>query len=248
MLFVILIIYQLLMIPYYQVPSIINIRDFLDTLVMWILISLNFLIHFFHLSYRKFSPTLILFLKRELRNLGFEIQHKYKTGLFFFLFNSFSVIILVIVNIGIYYSTNDLATLLIRRLFVIYIFSSITIPILRGILHDKFLINLKTPYFVQITFQFKLIKHKEVESQMIRIYMTSNKICSKSNQPGFNLHKEISERRWLPRKRSLIFRTLYLSPNLYFHEYSTPINFKEHFLNIVSAVREWDNTYKKGNH
>lgn len=235
------------MIQYYQVFPIINTRAFLDQLVMWILISLNFLIHFFHLSYRKFSPTLIHYLKRELHNLGFEIHHKFKTGLFFFLFNSLSVIILVSINIGFYYSTNDLATLLISRLFVIYIFSSITIPILRGILHDKFLINLKTPYFVQINFQFKLIKHKEVESQMVRIYMTSNKLCSKPNQTGFNIHKEISERRWLPRKRKLIFRTLHLSPNLYFHEYSTPINFKEHFLNIVSAIREWDNTYKKGN-
>ncbi len=213
-------------------------------MIIWILIFLYLVIHFFQLSYIKFSPTLINFLRSEMHNLGFEIQHKYKTGLFFFLFNSFSILILVIINIGVYYSTTYFTTSLIIRLITIYIFSGITIPILRGILHDKFIVKLKAPYFIQIDLQFKLIKHKEVESQMIRVYMASNKLCLKSNQAGSNFLKEISEKKWLPRKRHLIFQTLQLNRSLYLHEYSTPINFKEHFLNIVSAIREWDVTYK----
>ena len=54
------------------------------------------------------------------------------------------------------------------------------------------------------------------------------------------IYKEISEKRWLPRKGKFTFSKYGLGLYLYFYEYSTPINFKGHFLNIVSAIREWD--------
>lgn len=234
--FVIYIIVQVLS---YQLLSF-DRRSFLDQTVIWISFLIYLAIYFFQLSSSKFSPTLVNFLKRELSNIDFEIQKKYKTGINFFLFTSFTIIIFVFVNILIYFPSNDFTTSLAIRLITIYIFSSILIPILRGILHDKFFVKLKTPYYVQIDLQFRLIKHKEVESKMIRIYMTSNKLCLKSNQLEFNLHKEISEKRWLPIKRRLISPTLQRRSYLYFHEYSTLINFKENFLNIVSAIREWD--------
>ena len=197
-------------------------------------------IHFFQLSSVKFSPTLVNFIKRELSSVDFEIQKKYKTGLSFFLFNSFTVLIFVLFNITLYYSTNDFITSLFIRLIIIYIFSSIIIPSLLGVLHDEFLVKLKTPYFIHIDLQFRLIKHKEVESKMIRINMISNKLCLKSNRRGFNLHKEISEKRWLPLKRNLNSLAYHRKSYLYFHEFSNPINIKEQFLNLVSAIREWD--------
>ena len=231
-------IYQLFMIPYEQTLT----KYLSDQIVFWFLFSLFLLVHFFLLSYNRFSATLVKFLKKELHVLGFEMEGKYKTGLSFFLFNCFSIIFLM--NIGISYSLDYVVTSLNIRLLLIYIFLSITIPILRGVLHDKFIIKLKSPYYIRIDLQCKLIKRKEVESHMIKIYMTSNKLCSKSNDSGFKIHKEISEKRWLPRKGKFTSSPYRLGLYLYFHEYSTPINFKENFLNIVSAIREWDTAIK----
>ncbi len=47
-------------------------------------------------------------------------------------------------------------------------------------------------------------------------------------------------KRWLPRKGRLKLPNFLSNSHLYFYEYSTIINFKEYFLNLVSAVREWD--------
>jgi len=229
------------MIPYEKTSA----KYLFDQIVFWFLFILFLLVHFLLLSYKRFSPTLVKFLKRELQVLGFKMLRKYKTGLSFFLFNSLSIIFLM--NIGISYSPNYVVTSLNIRLLLIYIFLSITIPILRGILHDKFIIKLKSPYFVRLDLQCKLIKRKEVESRMIRIFMTSNKLWSKSSDSGFKIHKEISEKRWLPRKGMFTFSSYSLGLYLYFHEYSTPINFKDHFLNIVSAIRDWDTAIKKLN-
>ena len=226
------------MIPYEQTIA----KYIFDQIVFWILFFLFLSTHFLLLSYTRFSPTLVKFLKRELQILGFKMLRKYKIGLSFFLFNGFFIIFLM--NIGISYSIDYVVTSLNIRLLLIFIFLSIAIPIVRGILHDKFIIKLKSPYFVRLDLQCKLIKRKEVESQMIRIYMTSNKLWPKSIDSGFKIHKEISEKRWLPRKGRFTFSTNHLGLYLYFHEYSTPINFKEHFLNIVSAIREWDTTIK----
>ena len=228
------------MIPYENA----NAKYISDQIVAWILFFLFLLLQFTNLTYIRFSPTLIEFLKRELYNLGFEIHRKYKIGIEFLLFNSFSITFFIFINIGIYFSINYLATSLLVRLFIIYMILGISIPILRGVLHDKLIVQLRKPYFIQLEIQIKLIKRKEIESQMVRIYMTSNKLGLKSDQNGFNLHKEISEKKWLPRKGRFTFPTFLYNPYLYLREYSTPINFKEHFLNLVSAIREWDINYE----
>lgn len=222
------------MTPYEQ-----NFAKYLsDQIVFWVLFFLFLSTHFLLLSYTRFSPTLVKFLKTELQILGFKMLRKYKAGLGFFLFNGFFIIFLI--NIGISFSLDYVVTSLNIRLLLIFIFLSITIPILRGILHEKFIIKLRAPYFVRLDLQYKLIKRKEVESHMVRIYMTSNKLWSKSSDSGTKIHREISEKRWLPRKGKFTFSTYRLGLYLYFHEYSTLINFKENFLNIVSAIREWD--------
>lgn len=228
--------YQLFMIPYNQT----NTKNLPDQIVLWFLFFIYLLLHFFLLSYKRFSPTLVKFIQKELHILGFEMSRKFKFGLNFYLFNSLSILFFFFMNIGISYSFDYQIISLNIRLVLIFIFSSISIPILRGVLHDKYVIKLKSPYYVQFDLQCKLIKRREVESQMIRIFMTSNKLCSKSNVSRFKIHKEISEKRWLPRNGRFTRSTYYLRKYLYFHEYSTPINFKESFLNIVSAMREWD--------
>ena len=74
--------------------------------------------------------------------------------------------------------------------------------------------------------------------------MISNRLCSKQNQFGLKIFNQITEDRWLHRKARMKFPTIRSRSFLYFYEYSTPINFKEHFLNLVSAIREWDMLFK----
>lgn len=244
---ILLMILSLIYVIYYTFsPQILtpNVKFFLDQIIVWVFFFIYLSIYLFQLTSTKFSPTLVKFLKKEINNLDFQLQRKYKTGFFFYLFNSLTAVIFIFVIILMNLSTNYIVAALIIRLILIYFFSSITIPILRGILHDKFIIKLKTPYFIQIELQFKLIKHIEVESQMIRIYMTSNKLGIKSDQHSSGSHIEISNKRWLPKRGRLKLPNFLFSSNLYFFEYSTIINFKEQFLNIVSAVREWDILFK----
>ncbi|MHA1931381.1 MAG: hypothetical protein ACW96X_02510 [Promethearchaeota archaeon] len=228
--------YQFFMIPYEQTKT----KYISDQIIFWFLYLLFLLIHFFSLSYKRFSPTLVNFLKKELHVLGFEMLRKYKKGLRLFLFNSFSIIFFLVMNIGMSYSLDYVVISLNIRLLLIYLFSSITIPILRGILHDKFIIKLKSQYYVRFDLQCKLIKRREVVSNMIRIYMTSNKLKTKPNDSRLEMYKEISEKRWLPRRGKSALQPFQSKYYLYFHEYSTPLNFKEHFLNLISAIREWD--------
>jgi len=222
----------------------IYLKIVLIQIITWILFSVYLIIYFFLLSYTKFCPTLIKFLKKELRFLGFKTQRKFKTNANFFIFIFFTVIILIFINIGFYLSSSYFTTSLILRLIIIYMILGISIPILRGVLHDKLIVKLRKPYFIQLEIQIKLIKRKENESQMVRVYMSSNKLGLKSDPDEFNLHKEISEKKWLPRKGRFTFPTFLYNLYLYLREYSTPINFKEHFLNLVSAIREWDINYE----
>ncbi len=218
------------------------IKFIADQVIIWILFSFYLFIHFFNLSYVRFTPTIMSFLEKELRLLDYKIQRKYMIKLSNFLFTCFSIIVFTFLTIGIYYSSNNNVISLIMRLLIVYIFTSITIPVLRGRLHDLFLVNLRNSYFVRIELQLKLIKHKEVESQMVKIFMTSNKLGPKSDQSGHALYNKISENRWLQRRDNRILPRFISRNYLFFHEYATLINFKEHFINIVSAIREWDIT------
>ena len=235
---IIYVVYQFLTTPFNQTITIF----IADQIITCVLFSLYLLIHFFNLTYTRFTPTIIRFLEKELSMLDYKIQRKYKVRLSNFLFTCFSIIVFTIVIIGIYYYSNNLVISLIMRLLIVFIFTGITIPVLRGRLHDIFLVNLRNSYFVQIELQLKLIKHKEVESQMVKIFMTSNKLGPKTDQSGHALYNKISEKRWLQRKEKRILPRLMSRNYLFFHEYATLINFKEHILNIVSAIREWDIT------
>ncbi len=232
------VVYQLFTTPFNQTITIF----IADYVIICVLFSFYLLIHFFNLTYARFSPTIIRFLEKELSMLDYKIKRKYKIRLSNFLFTCFSIIVFIFFTIGIYNSYNNNVISLIMRLLIVYIFVGITIPVLRGRLHDIFLVNLRNSYFVQIKLQLKLIKHKEVESQMVKIFMTSNKLGPKADQSGHARYNKISEKRWLQSKDNKILPHFISRNYLIFHEYATLINFKEHILNIVSAIREWDIT------
>ncbi|MFX0167624.1 MAG: hypothetical protein ACFE9V_20065 [Candidatus Hodarchaeota archaeon] len=240
---VIYVVYQLFITPFNQsFPLFIS-----DQIIIWIFFSLYLLIHFFALSYIRFSPTIIEFIEKELHTLGFKFRTKYKFRTPNCLFNCISLIILIFATRGIYYSSSKFMITFILRLVIIYSFAGISIPILRGKLHDIFQVNLRDSYFIQIEFQLKLIKHKEVESQMVRIYMISSKLCPKADQTKILLYNKISENRWLQKKDHRILIGPIPKNYLYFREYATIVNFKEHFLNLVSAIREWDISHDNPN-
>ena len=232
------VVYQFFTAPFNQTITIF----IADQVIMCVLFSFYLLIHFFSLTYTRFTPSIISFLEKELSMLDYKIQRKYKIRLSNFLFTCFFIIVFIFAIIGIYYYSNNIVISLIMRLLIVFIFTGITIPVLRGRLHDIFLVDLRNNYSVQIELQLKLIKHKEVESQMVKIFMTSNKLSAKADQSGHALYNKISNKRWLQRKDNR-FLPRFISRNyLYFHEYAALINFKEHILNIVSAIREWDIT------
>ncbi|MFX1568769.1 MAG: hypothetical protein ACFFCV_10440 [Promethearchaeota archaeon] len=217
-----------------------NLSLIFDLIVSWLIFIVYLLIHFSQITISRFSPTLINYVNEELKHLDFEINRKHKIGLKFFMFNSFTLFLFILVNLGINISNDYYITSLIIRLIIIYIFLSLAIPILRGVFHDYLLLKLKRPYSVQIDFQFKLIKHVEAESQMVRIYMKSNELGLKSDENKFNIYKRISEKRWLLKKTKRDFPFFLFRPKFRFYESSSPKNFNEHLLNIIAAIREWD--------
>ncbi len=246
---VVFIIYSIYLLLFYQIKTInkgyfldLKQTNLIDQVITWIFfcITIFLIFQFFKLIYQKFSPTLVNFIKMEINNLGFEIQRGYNTRLYFFIFNSIFIIIFILIKIGVSYSYNYFIDILIFGLTLLYVFMGIAFPIIWGILHDKFIVKLKKKYYIQFDFQYQIIKHEEYESQIISIYMTSNRLCTKLNKERIKLYNEISETRWLPRKGK--FTSLFFgnNPFLYFHEYSTPLNFQKQFLNIALAIREWD--------
>jgi len=226
---------------------IIEVQAVLNQIVTGFIFIIFLLIHFFQLTSSKFSPSIISFLYTELKNLEFKVQKKYKTGLSFILFNTFAITFFILINLLVQFSKNYFISSLNVRIILIFIFSSTIIPLIGGIFHDKFIVKLRSPYFVKIDIRFKFIKHLEAETQMIRILMTSSKLSLRSNNKGYVIYKEISEKRWLPKKSGFLHPRFQLNPYLHFQEYSSLINFKEHFLNIVSAIREWDIKISKNN-
>ncbi len=73
--------------------------------------------------------------------------------------------------------------------------------------------------------------------------MTANRLYSNINIFGVNLYNEITKTRWLQKRGRIFFNSFYLTPFLHFHEYPTPLNLKENFLNIILTLIEWDISY-----
>jgi hypothetical protein len=137
----------------------------------------------------------------------------------------------------------DLVISLVTQGFLIYIILGVSIPILRGILHEKFIIKLKDPYFIKLELRINLIKRKETESQMVKIYLISNKLASELDPDALRLYKDIYNNKWLSREGRFKFSKYFQESNLHFRSFATSINFKEKVLNLVSAIRKWDENY-----
>ena len=109
------------------------------------------------LTYSKFSPSLVNFLKNELSFLGFNFYKKLKIGFAHILFLIVSIISLGIINLLFFIFQNDFINSMIIRLIIIFMLLGVSVPILRGQLNEKFISKLKSPYFIEIEIQIILI-------------------------------------------------------------------------------------------
>jgi len=211
----------------------------IDQITAWSFFILYLLFHFFILRFIRFSPSLIRHLKYEINNMGFELKKKHRINVSFFLFNILSILLFLISYLSIIYIEDFRFKIYPIRFLIIYIFISITYPIIRGLMHDKFIIKLTKGHYIQFHLQFRIIKPKGLEPQSIRIFLSSNHLCLKFNNEKKIIYNNITETRWLPKKGRKILPIFALNPYLYFHEFAIPINLQTQIYNLVGAIIEW---------
>ncbi|MFX0039965.1 MAG: hypothetical protein ACFFAB_11565 [Candidatus Heimdallarchaeota archaeon] len=186
------------------------------------------------------TPFLKEHIKSDVNALGFKIRENRKSWILFLSLNGISVICLFLIELDIINFNNSALNALFKGFFTFYLFISILIPILWRFSHDGLNVTLKDKYYVSINPYYKIRKIKDKDSDLIGIFMTSNKISIKFNKNKRKLYTQISESRWLPRNTNSIVSKFGLSPFLRFHEFSTLLNFQKQFLNIALALKDWD--------
>jgi len=196
-------------------------------------------IYLIRLLYLKFTPSVVKYLKKEFEFIGFQFQRRYDSGIIFLILNILSITLLTYFDFNLLYFFNSSTSFFIRNIIFIYLFLSLVIPIIWGFWHDKFLIKLKNKFFITFDFQFNLLNKKGIDPNLIGIFLTSNRLCSRFNKLGKENHREISEVRWLPRKKK-IFSISSMSPYLHFYEFSALTNIQSQFLNIALALRDFN--------
>ena len=209
----------------------------IDQITAWIFFTLYLFFHIFVLSFIRFSPSLIWYLKYEINNVGFELKKKIRVR--FFLFNSLSILFLIS-YVNIIYIENFILKIIVLRFLINYILINTIYPIIKGLMHDRFIVKLTKGHYIQFHLQFRIIKPKGLEPQSIRIFLSSNRLCFKFNNEKKIIYDKIAETRWLPKVGRKILPIFSLNPFLYFHEFAIPINLQTQINNLVGAIRDWD--------
>ncbi|MFX1437422.1 MAG: hypothetical protein ACFFAA_09580, partial [Promethearchaeota archaeon] len=217
--------------------------------INWIIFSIGTYTIFYLIKIilMRVTPSLKKDIENDVNALGFNIKRTRKSWILFLLLNSISVISLFLIELDIIYFNIPILNELFKGLFIFYLFICLLIPVLWRFSYDGLNITLKDKYSVSINPYYKIRKIKDQDSQLIGIFMTSNKITNKFEKNKKRLYTQIAESRWLPRKKKSIVSKYGLSPFLRFHEFSTPINFVNQLLNIVLALQDWDMQSKNAN-
>ncbi len=212
----------------------------LDLTLNWSLLSTSIflIIYLLRAIYLKFTPSLIRYIERETKHIGFEFKKKFESMLLFIILNVVSIVILFFLDIKAIQFTDIYLSLLFRTTFVTYLFMSITIPIIWIFRNDKFVIKVKENVFIECTLRYSLSKKDDYDPNLVGIILTSNRLCSRFDKSGKNIYSKISENRWLKKND-----TSTISPYLHFQEFSVPYNFQKQFLNITLALNDWENNY-----
>jgi len=212
----------------------------LDLTLSWSLFSTSIflIIYLIRTIYLKFTPSLIRYIERETKHIGFEFKKKFESMGLFIILNFISIVILFYLDINAIHFNYTYLSILFRNTFVIYLFLSITLPIIWIFKNDKFVIKIKENIFIQCELRYNFSKKEGYNPNFVGIILTSNRLCSKFDKSGKYIYSKISESRWLKKND-----TSAISPYLHFQEFSVPFNFQKQFLNITLALNEWENNY-----
>lgn len=212
--------------------------------VGWTLFSTSIFLICYIIKYLqvKFTPSIIKYMKEELNYLGYDFQKKYSSGLLFVLLNSLSIILMTYTDLEVFVFNNTIQSILFRNLIIGYLFFSLALPIIWLGLNDKYVIKIKENFYILFDFHFSLRKRHSDTLALLGITLSSNRLCSRFNKPGKHVHTRICQIRWLPRTGTKIKN---YSPYLHFHEFSVPVNLQKQVLNVILALREWDENYEK---
>ncbi len=249
---IVLIVYFTIIYPLYLVPDdsagITTLQPYnFNLTINWTLFSIGFYLIFYFLkeALMKVTPSLQQHLEKEINNIGFNLRVNNKSWIVFLILNSISVLLLLLVELNIINFNTFILKTIFRGFIIIYLSISMAVPLLWRFLYDRLSVKIKNKYRIFLNPYYKLQKRKAKDFQILGIYLTSNRIASRFNKNKKGLFKKIASMRWLPRKRNYTIYKYSWSPFLRFNEFSTPSNFQKQFLNIVLALQEWDNQYKK---
>jgi len=218
----------------------INRSCFSNITIEWILFSTStfLFVYFLKISYLKYTPSLISFIKNESKNLGFDFKKEFNSGQIFLLLNSVSISILIYIDLGWIKFEDGLVSGFFIFIISAYLTLSLILPIFWALFDDKFIIQLKDDFYILFDFHFKIGKPKKDGSNLVGIRLTSNRLSTKNDKCGRIIHSKIAKRRWLSRRKISKF-----NPYLHFYEFSTPLNFQKQFLNMALALTEWQIYY-----
>ena len=149
----------------------------LDLTLSWTLFSTSiflviYLIKTIHL---KFTPSLIRYIERETEHIGFEFIKKFESMGLFIILNFISIIILFYLDINALRFNSTYLSILLRNTFIIYLFTSITLPIIWIFKNDKFVIKVKENVFILCDLHFNLSKKEDYDPNLVGIILTSNR-------------------------------------------------------------------------
>ncbi|MFX1378677.1 MAG: hypothetical protein ACFFA4_06250 [Promethearchaeota archaeon] len=245
---IIFIIHFTLIYPVFLIPSkgvvITGLHPYRFNLsINWAIFSIGAFLIFYLLKIviMRVTPLLKQQIYNDINDLGFIIQEKRKSWIIFLILNSISIVSLFLVEFDILSFNPPPINTLFTGILAFYLFLSIIIPIIWRFYYDGLIIPLKSKYHISINPSYKIGKIKNKDSQLIGIFLTSNRIANKFSKRKKTIYTNIIEDRWLPRKRKSIISKYSLTPFLRFYEFSTPLNFQRQFLNISLALKEWDN-------
>lgn len=193
-------------------------------------------------TYQRISPSLIKYLINELNEFGFKVEMRYHNKLQNSLILTPFFLLTILINLAFSFYLSDFVISVLLRFFIMYIFILLIIPILTGKLNDRISFHLRLDYYISIFLRINLFKHRYLDSNAIKIHMKSSLLFSGKNAQKLKELRKISEKRRLKKSHSIIllqFKTKY-----YFDEKSTIINYKRQFINLVLAIREWDQFIK----
>lgn len=89
-------------------------------------------------------------MEYEIKNMGFELKKRHKFNVRFFLFNILSIVFFLISYLSIIYIEDFRLKIFPIRFLIIFIFICFVYPIIKGLMHDNFIVKLTKGHYIKI--------------------------------------------------------------------------------------------------